>query len=191
MKANFTGAYAIALLFSIIVFSVSCSKGKDTSNTPREQLVVGKWNINRVQLRIYYSGTFFKDTIIPQTPMPENFVKFVEVTKNIKSENDLEELEMILNQYVNLLNNKSILIFQTQPILIRTNRLCFFFFHHFSCIESTQMKYNNQSYIINVIYNLHFEFGKVLINYVLSLLFVLMSFIIFEFKLITKNNILK
>ena len=76
MKANFTGAYAIALLFSIIVFSVSCSKGKDTSNTPREQLVVGKWNINRVQLRIYYSGTFFKDTIIPLTPMPENFVKF-------------------------------------------------------------------------------------------------------------------
>jgi hypothetical protein len=37
--------------------------------------------------------------------------------------------------------------------------------------------------IINFIYNLHFEFGKVLINYVLSLHFVLMSFIIYRFRI--------
>ena len=29
-----------------------------------------------MQLKLYYAGVFAKDTIIPQTPMPENYVKF-------------------------------------------------------------------------------------------------------------------
>lgn len=55
---------------------ISCTKTEDTSTVPKEQLVIGKWNINRMQLRLFYGGTFLKDTIIPQTPHPENFVQF-------------------------------------------------------------------------------------------------------------------
>lgn len=60
----------------MVILTNSCTKAKDTSGIPKETLAVGKWNINRMQLRIYYAGTFSRDTIIPQTPLPENYVQF-------------------------------------------------------------------------------------------------------------------
>ncbi len=66
----------IAGIFICIVLNFSCSKSEDTTTQPKEQLVQGHWNINRVQLRLYQGGTFVKDTIIHQTPMPENYVQF-------------------------------------------------------------------------------------------------------------------
>jgi len=72
--------YTVTVLFiSIIVlscFSFSCAKPDTSSNKPKEQQVVGSWFINRIQLKIFYNGTFYKDTIIPQTPKPKNFVQF-------------------------------------------------------------------------------------------------------------------
>ena len=65
-----TGLFITGILLS------SCKKTEDTSTVPKEQLVIGKWNINRMQLKLFYGGVFFKDTIIPQTPHPENFVQF-------------------------------------------------------------------------------------------------------------------
>ena len=65
-----TGLFITGLLLS------SCKKTEDTSTVPKEQLVIGKWNINRMQLKLFYGGVFLKDTIIQQTPHPENFVQF-------------------------------------------------------------------------------------------------------------------
>ena len=53
-----------------------CKKLADSSGQPRDQLIMGHWNINRIQLRLYNNGVFFKDTILKQTPKPENFVSF-------------------------------------------------------------------------------------------------------------------
>lgn len=62
-------------LFSVSITINSCSKSDKTDDLPKEQQVVGKWDINRIQLKIYSSGVFIKDTIIPQTKHP-NFVRF-------------------------------------------------------------------------------------------------------------------
>ena len=70
----------VAIVFAgsvfLSVFNLSCSKSNNTANLSNEQMAVGRWNINRIQLRLYYNGIFSKDTIIPQTPMPENFIQF-------------------------------------------------------------------------------------------------------------------
>ncbi|HMC98544.1 MAG TPA: hypothetical protein VKH37_00275, partial [Ferruginibacter sp.] len=50
------------------------TKKDDGANASVDQLITGHWNINRIQLRLYYNGVFSKDTIIKQTPKPENFV---------------------------------------------------------------------------------------------------------------------
>ena len=77
MKSCVSAAMVFAGLLFLTAFNTSCSKAiADSSSKPKEQLVVGKWNINRIQLRLYYGGVFTKDTIVKQTPMPENFVKF-------------------------------------------------------------------------------------------------------------------
>jgi uncharacterized membrane protein len=71
----------LAVLFVSIVtlscFISSCGK-KDAAatNKPKEEGVIGSWWINRIQQKIYYNGTFYKDTIIPQTAKPKNFVQF-------------------------------------------------------------------------------------------------------------------
>lgn len=75
MKTNFTKPLLIAGLFSFSIFAGSCAKDTSTS-LPKEQLVVGKWVINRVQLKVYQNNVFVKDTIIKSTPKPENFVRF-------------------------------------------------------------------------------------------------------------------
>jgi hypothetical protein len=71
---------AVSVLFVNIVlvscFFASCAKPDTSSNKPKEEQIVGSWSINRIQLKLYYGGIFYKDTIIPQTPKPTNFVQF-------------------------------------------------------------------------------------------------------------------
>ena len=76
MKTSFTAFLYIAFLFSVSVLINSCAKPDHSADLPREQQVVGKWNINRIQLKIFMGGAFIKDTILKQTPKPENFVSF-------------------------------------------------------------------------------------------------------------------
>jgi hypothetical protein len=63
---------AISLCFS----SLSSCKKDNTTTLPKEQLIVGNWEINRIQLRVYYGGVFAKDTILAQSPRPKNYVNF-------------------------------------------------------------------------------------------------------------------
>ncbi len=76
MKTNFTSFILIAGLFALTVFTNSCAKADHSADKPKEQQVVGKWTINRIQLKIYSSGVFIKDTILKQSPKPQNFVTF-------------------------------------------------------------------------------------------------------------------
>ena len=76
MKTTYTSLLITAGLFSLSFFINSCSKADTSTSLPKEQLVVGKWVINRVQLKIFQNGIFVKDTIIKSTPKPENMVKF-------------------------------------------------------------------------------------------------------------------
>jgi hypothetical protein len=75
MKTTYTNLLLLAGLFSLSIFIGSCAKDTSTS-LPKEQLVVGKWVINRVQLKVYQNNVFVKDTIIKSTPKPANFVQF-------------------------------------------------------------------------------------------------------------------
>lgn len=76
MKTPFKALLFIAGLFSVSLLTNSCAKADHSADVPKEQQVVGKWNINRIQLKIYMGGVFIKDTILNQTPKPENFVSF-------------------------------------------------------------------------------------------------------------------
>ncbi len=76
MKSTFSALVLFTGLFSVSLFMYSCAKRDHSTDLPKEQQVVGKWSINRIQLKIYSSGVFVKDTIVTQTPHPENFVKF-------------------------------------------------------------------------------------------------------------------
>ena len=75
MKTTYTFMLLTAGLFSLSIFIGSCAKDTSTS-LPKEQLVVGKWVINRVQVKAYQNNVLVKDTIIKSTPKPENFVQF-------------------------------------------------------------------------------------------------------------------
>lgn len=78
MKTTFSSLTVITGLFLITVTTNSCTKADSGSNIPKEQQVVGKWVINRIQLKIFVNGTFVKDTILKPKPKPENFVRFEE-----------------------------------------------------------------------------------------------------------------
>src|SRR5476651_1774879 len=69
-------AIVFAVLFLLTISNTSCSKKDDGAGLTQDALIQGHWNINRIQLRLYYNGVFAKDTIIKQTPQPENFVDF-------------------------------------------------------------------------------------------------------------------
>ena len=73
MKNYDYGGIVFSVLFLLSVSNISCTK-EDASGLTQEQIIPGHWNINRIQLRIYYNGVFAKDTILKQTPKPENFV---------------------------------------------------------------------------------------------------------------------
>lgn len=76
MKTIFTALVLFACLLTVSVFTNSCAKPDHSADKPKEQQVVGKWSINRIQLKIFVNGTFIKDTILKQSPKPENYVKF-------------------------------------------------------------------------------------------------------------------
>jgi hypothetical protein len=75
MKKMFTLCGIAAVLCSI-AFVSSCKKSDPAVARPKEQLIVGKWSINRVQMKGYTGGALIKDSTIPNKPLPENFVKF-------------------------------------------------------------------------------------------------------------------
>ncbi|MEY2916499.1 MAG: hypothetical protein RIS73_213 [Bacteroidota bacterium] len=70
----------VSVLFVSIVFLScffsSCAKPDTSSDKPKEEQVIGSWSVNRIQLKIFYNGVFFMDTIIPRAPKPKNFVEF-------------------------------------------------------------------------------------------------------------------
>lgn len=70
---NFTTVTVFAAIITFCSFLTACSKTEAGVNKPIEA-TEGRWDINRVQLRIYYGGVFFKDTIIPNRPQGENAV---------------------------------------------------------------------------------------------------------------------
>ncbi len=76
MKSLLPVVIVITGFFLLVTLTTSCSKSTDTAALPKEQLVASRWNINRMQLKLFTGGSFIKDTIIPQTPMPENYIQF-------------------------------------------------------------------------------------------------------------------
>jgi hypothetical protein len=70
----------------------SCQKD-DTTTLPKEQLIQGNWEINRIQLKVYYAGVLTKDTILAQSPRPKNFVNFgANKSFNYKWNTDTEDV---------------------------------------------------------------------------------------------------
>ncbi len=75
MKKIYT-SFTIACFIIISLNNVSCTKSSVAASAPKEQLALGHWNINRMQLKIFYNGVFAKDSIVPQVFLPENYVEF-------------------------------------------------------------------------------------------------------------------
>lgn len=59
-----------------LAMAASCKKEDAAVARPKEQLIVGKWSINRVQVKAYVGSTLVKDSIFTNKPLPENFVTF-------------------------------------------------------------------------------------------------------------------
>lgn len=73
---NFITTSVLVGIAAICCFTSSCTKTDTSSDKPKEEQAIGEWNINRIQLRIYYNNVFSKDTIVPQKALPKNFVAF-------------------------------------------------------------------------------------------------------------------
>ncbi|HQW83263.1 MAG TPA: hypothetical protein PK987_02320 [Ferruginibacter sp.] len=76
MKTINRGLLLFACLFIVIFLLNACAKKDHSTDLPKEQQIVGVWGINRVQLKLYSGSTFLKDTILPKTPKPKNFINF-------------------------------------------------------------------------------------------------------------------
>lgn len=76
MKTSIKALLFAAGLIATSVILNSCAKADHSTDLPNDQQIIGKWSINRIQLKIYVNGVFIKDTILKQTPKPENFVQF-------------------------------------------------------------------------------------------------------------------
>mgnify|MGYP003478505502 FL=1 len=76
MKNIYRAILLFAGLFSAITVLNSCAKPDHSADLPKEQQIVGQWGINRVQLKLYSGSTFLKDTIVPNTPKPKNYIIF-------------------------------------------------------------------------------------------------------------------
>jgi hypothetical protein len=74
MKRLFYTLLGITCISTMSFFS--CKKTDQAVSKPKEELIVGKWSINRVQLKFFYGGILVKDSIVPPAPQPENFVSF-------------------------------------------------------------------------------------------------------------------
>jgi hypothetical protein len=98
MKNKFTlSIFCITLVLSTLLFS--CKK-EDTSPTKsKEELILGSWSINRIQLRLFYGGVFVKDTILKQSPKPTNYVLF-ETSGNFEYRLNVKTAEKGTYQFV-------------------------------------------------------------------------------------------
>ena len=76
MKSFLPVTAIVAGLITVALISSSCKKTETDSLIPKQELVQGRWYISRIQLKLYSSGVFKKDTIMKATPHPENFVIF-------------------------------------------------------------------------------------------------------------------
>lgn len=79
---SFTPVIVLAAIISFITILSGCGKSTPDVNKPIEA-TEGKWLIARIQMRIYYSGVFNKDTIVPPKIQGENSL-FLEPTKVFK-----------------------------------------------------------------------------------------------------------
>jgi hypothetical protein len=77
---NFTLVTVLSGILLLSIITTSCKKTEQEGNKPLTT-IAGRWGINRIQLKIYYGGVFFKDSIIPRAPQKENFVRFDDPTK--------------------------------------------------------------------------------------------------------------
>lgn len=73
---SFTSFALVCATFFITGLFTSCEKDETAATKSKEQLIVGTWEINRIQLKIYYGGVFTRDTILKQNPRPKNYVTF-------------------------------------------------------------------------------------------------------------------
>ena len=74
---NFLPVSTLFILIALVAAtSVSCKKTDTADPGSKEDLVLDRWYISRIQLKIYSGGVFVKDSIIPPKPKPENFVIF-------------------------------------------------------------------------------------------------------------------
>lgn len=79
---NFTPVIVLAAIISLCSLLSSCGKSTPDVNKPIEY-TQGKWSINRIELRIYYSTILNKDSVIPGHPQGENFVS-LDASKNFQ-----------------------------------------------------------------------------------------------------------
>lgn len=75
MKKIFTLLPLAALLLFTSLTNFTCSKTDAVVKSDKE-LATGHWNINRIQWKVFYNGIFTRDTILKQSPKPENYVQF-------------------------------------------------------------------------------------------------------------------
>jgi hypothetical protein len=73
---SFTLFALLCASFFITSLFTSCEKDETAATKSKEQLIVGTWEINRIQLKVYYGGVFTRDTILRQNPRPKNYVVF-------------------------------------------------------------------------------------------------------------------
>jgi hypothetical protein len=68
-------ALASILSISSLLFTLGCKKS-NVENGTKETLILGKWNIVKIELNIYNNTTLLKDSVLPYTPQPANYVIF-------------------------------------------------------------------------------------------------------------------
>ncbi len=76
MKTTYTSLLLLTALFSVTIFANSCAKADTSATKPNDQQIIGKWKINRIQLKIFVNDVVIKDSILGYAPKPENFAKF-------------------------------------------------------------------------------------------------------------------
>lgn len=66
---------AATLILTSLLYTFGCKKST-VENGTKETLILGKWNIVKVELNIYSNTTLLKDSVLPYKPQPSNYVTF-------------------------------------------------------------------------------------------------------------------
>ena len=66
---------AIPLIAATLIFLGSCSK-EGIKNPVNTEKATGKWSFNAIRMKVYYGGTFYRDSTLPWQPVVENFIHF-------------------------------------------------------------------------------------------------------------------